>query len=441
MFIRYFYNLFTTLAKPLLRRKLRQRAKAEPLYGERIPERFGDYAHSPSPEAGVMYWWLHAVSLGEMRAALPLIAAMRQAYPEWRLLLTNGTATGRAEGAKHVHAGDIQVWQPWDASAACRSFFARYQPCVGLVMETEVWPNLLAQAEAAKIPMALVNARLSEKSLRKAQRLGGLARAAYSRFDAVCAQTAEDAERLKILCAERNVSASHISVTGNMKFDVLSQPQLAQQGKALKQRLHLDEHTKIAMFASSRDGEEQMLLDALRVNKAAISASLLWMIVPRHPQRFDDVYALCEVAGYRVLRRSEMDSLDNVPDDLIPQKTIVLGDSMGEMPLYYSMADAVLLGGSFAPLGGQNLIEALHYGCPVIAGAHTFNFADAVAQAVQYGAAQQVEDMPQAVTTALQLSKQDDTLDGMRAQSAAFVAQHAGATEATMRVIKDVLAR
>lgn len=429
MFIYHLYNLITTLAQPLLRRKLCQRAKAEPLYGEHMPERFGDYAHSPSPQAGVQYWWLHAVSLGEVRAAKPLIDAMRQAYPNWRLILTNGTATGRAEGAKYLHDGDIQVWQPWDARTACTRFFQHYQPVCGVIMETEVWPNLLATAKQHTVPMALVNARLSEQSLRKAQRMAFLARPAYQSFDIVLAQTPADAQRLQAL------GVQSIAITGNMKFDITTDASQAERGKQYKQQLlhslsglpNPKSKPHIAMFASSREGEEHMLVDALQ---AQPTPDVLWLVVPRHPQRFDAVEQLFSNAGYNVLKRSAWDAHPaKDSESTLPNNTILLGDSMGEMPMYYSIADVALLGGSFAPLGGQNLIEAFAYGCPVIAGEHTFNFEAVTESAIESKAAMRTASVQLATKQVFALCKNASTLQEFRQHANNYGTTHKGATK------------
>lgn len=437
VFIQYIYNLITRLAQPVLRRKLHRRATAEPLYGEHIAERFGNYTFSPKPQATMQYWWLHAVSLGEMRAAMPLIAAMREAHPQWRLLLTNGTATGRAEGQQYLQSGDIQVWQPWDSRHACQQFLRHFQPACALIMETEVWPNLLAATREQKVPLALVNARLSAQSLRKAQHLAWLARPAYQSFDLVLAQTQSDAERLRQL----GVAQSRIQITGNMKFDIPTDETLTARGRKHRHNIlhRFARPPLIAMFASSREGEEQMLTEALR---HCAAPGVLWLIVPRHPQRFDAVEQLLTHAGYSVRRRSrslleQKTAAGELPE--ISEKTVLLGDSMGEMPMYYSIADVALLGGSFAPLGGQNLIEAMAYNCPVLAGEHTFNFADTTDAAVQAGAALRTTDMQGAVQAVQKLAQQPDTLHSLQNRAGTFGAAHAGATKRSMAAIKQLL--
>jgi len=264
------YNLLVRSAQPLLRRKLARRAVAEPGYGVAVPERFGHYTQPLEPASELV--WVHAVSLGESRAAGILIQALRAAVPGVRILLTHGTATGRAEGQRHLRAGDVQVWQPWDTSAAVRRFLRHFRPRLGLLMETEVWPNLVLQSRAAGVPLALVNARMSEKSLRSALRWPGLMRPTFGALTAVWAQTEDDAQRLRAL------GASVQAVTGNLKFDAL--PDAAQCAQA--QAWHARLQRPVLMLASSREGEEAQWLDAVRAWPDAWR-SAQWLIVPRSP--------------------------------------------------------------------------------------------------------------------------------------------------------------
>ncbi|MDR2990639.1 MAG: glycosyltransferase, partial [Burkholderiaceae bacterium] len=342
-----------------------------------------------------------------------------------RLLLTHGTATGRAEGGKLLRAGDVQVWQPWDTPAATRRFYAHFRPDVGVLMETEVWPNLIGAGRRAGVPIALVNARLSDKSLRGARRAAALLRPAYAALSAAWAQTEADAERL---C---QAGARNVAVLGNLKFDAAPDAAAVARGQAW--RAGHDAARPVVMLASSREGEETMLLDAIC---ARPQLAVQWLIVPRHPQRFDAVADLIHAAGRSVSRRSGW------PGDAPPAadgSTVWLGDSLGEMAAYYTLADVALLGGSFAPLGGQNLIEAAACGCPVVMGPHTFNFDQAARQALAAGAARRASDMADAVAQAADLL-QDPTQHGAMAQAArAFAVSQRGAAarmaEALARLI------
>jgi 3-deoxy-D-manno-octulosonic-acid transferase len=423
------YGVLITLAQPLLRRKLRRRAVAEPGYGHAVEERFGRY---DSAATGTGWCWIHAVSLGEARAAGILITELRRLYPGIPILLTHGTATGREEGAKLLEAGDLQVWQPWDAPDAVARFLDRFRPRIGVLMETEVWPEMTAACTERGIPLVLANARLNEKSLASAERLGWLARPAYSALAAVWAQTEADAHRLVSL------GAKVAGVFGNLKFDAT--PDGRQLAAAARLRGQLPR--PVVVFASSRDGEERQLLEVLKRFGALAPAppeqeairsiarrvqEVQWMIVPRHPQRFDEVAALVASYGFAVARRSAA----GAP----AAAEIWLGDSLGEMALYYGLADAALLGGSFEPLGGQNLIEAAACACPVIMGPSTFNFAEAADLSLAAGASLRVPDMEHAVSAALKLVEKPERREAMSQAALAFANSNRGAAERTAAAV------
>ena len=454
--VRALYSFLTWLIQPLLRRKLARRAVAEPGYAVAIPERFGHY--TVPPDQGRV--WIHAVSLGETRAAAILLAQLREQMPGLRLLLTNGTATGRAEGEKLLRPGDVQVWQPWDTPGAVARFLDHFQPGIGILMETEVWPNLTAACAARGVPLVLANARLNERSFVKTLRLDGLARPAYRALAAVWAQTEGDAARLRALGSPVQ------GVFGNLKFDATPDPMQREQGRIWRTALG----RPVILLASSREGEEELLLKEIKAfpsaerSRFAINRGLnqsapgvQWLIVPRHPQRFDEVAALIGRHGFPVSRRSTwgamppaatlaaasgvMDATAIDTATLEDRPSIWLGDSLGEMALYYSLSDVALLGGSFAPLGGQNLIEAAACGCPVVMGPHTFNFAEAAELAQAAGAAQSVSDMEAgcraALTWVAEPAQQRERAD----VAEAFAAAHRGACERTVRAIKDLMAK
>jgi len=406
------YSLATWLAQPLVRRKLKRRARVEPLYGHAVEQRFGFYDTPPLSGEGPGCVWVHAVSLGETRAAAVLIAGLRQRYPAMRLLLTHGTATGWEQGAALLQEGDLQTWLPWDTPGAVQRFLAHFKPRMGLLMETEVWPNLVAACRASGVPLCLVNARMSEKSVRQALRLRRLAFAAYSGLHTVLAQTEQDAQRLRALGATVN------AITGNLKFDATPDAALVQSGRTW----HGAHYKPVLMFTSSREGEEQLLIDALKAHPVA---DVQWLVVPRHPQRFDAVAALFVAAGFTLSRRS---TWSDAPVDA----DIWLGDSLGEMALYYGLADAALLGGSFAPLGGQNLIEAAACGCPVLMGPHTFNFAQAAEMAEEAGAAMRCADISDAVQRGQALLCDAGAVAQARQTALGWAQAHRGATQRTL---------
>jgi 3-deoxy-D-manno-octulosonic-acid transferase len=452
--MRWFYSRLMWLAQPLLRRKLRRRSLQEPGYGQAMDERFGYYSKDVPPHTGPTIW-IHAVSLGETRAAAVLVAALRAREPQLRLLLTHGTATGRAEGVKLLLPGDLQAWQPWDTAGAVARFLTHFKPDLGVLMETEVWPNLVAGCQEAGVKLVLVNARLSDKSLRQSQRMAWLARPAFAALTAVWAQTPQDAQRLTQLGAPVR------GALGNLKFDASPDATQLERGRLWRAQLA----KPVVMFASSREGEELALLDALKIFRPlaqiepaqadinSIAMQVHWLIVPRHPQRFEVVAKLIEAQGFAVQRRSawpESGPLISAPSAVsggsgfvslpIIKPTIWLGDSLGEMALYYGLADVALLGGSFAPLGGQNLIEAAACACPVVMGPHTFNFAEAAEQAMAAGAAQRVTGMAQAVEFAHALAVNPTRLQIAKSASSDFAQAHRGAAQQLAKALVQLLA-
>ena len=410
------YTLLMRLALPLVFLRYGWRARREPAYGLRWSERLGLGGDGSDASAGRL--WLHAVSLGETRAAAALIEQLRAQRPGLRLLLTHGTATGREAGAALLRAGDAQAWLPLDTPGAVRRFLRAQRPAIGVLMETEVWPNLLFESSAAGLPLVLANARLSARSQAKGERLAALMHPAMACFSAVVAQTEADAQRL------RDSGARAVQVTGNLKFDMAMPVPLLALGRAWRTALG----RPVVLMSSSREGEEAGLLQAW----AALPAPRpLLLLVPRHPQRFDAVAALVAASGLSLQRRSVW---ADTPPPAAAQADVWLGDSLGEMPLYYAAADVALLGGSFAPLGGQNLIEAAACGCPLLMGPHTYNFAQAALWSLAAGAAERVPDLDSAVRRAQLLCGDPMRLE-MGRKALAFAAEHRGAAARTAQAV------
>lgn len=415
MILRPLYSLAMIGAQPLLKRKLRRRGEAEPGYLEHVGERFGRYERVTEPGR----LWIHAVSLGETRAAAILISELRKQWPDVRILLTHGTATGRAEGQRLLREGDAQAWLPWDTPRAVQRFLDHFRPSAGVLMETEIWPNLAAQCRARGLPLVLANARLSEKSLAGARRFARLSRPAYGALAAVWAQTEDDARRLA------QAGGTVKGVFGNLKFDAAPERAQREQGRRWREQ----SGKPVVMFASSREGEEAEFLQAL-----PRGADVQWLIVPRHPQRFDEVAKLAADAGFTVSRRSVWNTA--------PQAAQVwIGDSLGEMALYYGLAHAALLGGSFAPLGGQNLIEAAACGCPVVMGPHTFNFDEAARLAEEAGAALRVGSMGEGVGSAMELANDPMRRAEVAQRGEHFAAAHRGAAAKTAAAVLALVGR
>lgn len=402
------YSTLLRLATPAYLARLWWRGRREPLYRHAWRERLGGFDGDP----GTGRVWIHAVSLGETRAAAALIDALRQQRPGLRLLLTHGTATGREAGAALLREGDLQTWLPYDTPGAVERFLLHHQPRVGVLMETETWPNLLFTARELALPMVLANARLSERSLAKGQRLRALMRPAVATFTRVLAQTEADAQRL------RQVGAVPVQVLGNLKYDVSPNPRLVARGLQWRQQLN----RPVVLASSTREGEEDALLDAWL--KLPVPRPLL-VLVPRHPQRFDLVADGVPGFGLSLVRRS---SWGDLPPPEAAEADLWLGDSIGEMPLYYGMADAALLGGSFARLGGHNLIEAAACGCPLVMGPHTFNFAHAAELSLEARASLRADSLAEGVPMAVALAL-DPRRNEWVQRAFDFAARHRGAAE------------
>ena len=414
--MRLLYTLAWWLVLPFAFLYLLSRARRQPDYLRHWGERLGGAPRL----ADRRVIWVHAVSVGETRAAAPLIDALRARYPEYTLLLTHTTPTGRQTGAALFGGQVVQAYLPYDLPGCVRRFLDRTAPSLGVILETEVWPNLLVACERRGVPVYLVNARLSERSARGYARFGKLTRSSLGRFRGVAAQTAADAERLERL------GAREVVVTGNLKFDV--RPPADTESRAAELRAACGARF-VCLAASTREGEEGLLLDAL----AALDLpNLLLVIVPRHPQRFEEVARLIEGRGLQLARRSEGRAV-------APGTTVFLGDSMGEMAAYYAAADVAYVGGSLLPFGGQNLIEAAAAGVPVLIGPHTWNFAEAAERAVACGAALRVGDVGQLVERVKALYSDAALRQAMAAAALAYAHEHRGATERVMAMLAAAL--
>lgn len=407
------YSLLWSLSLPLLPLRLWWRGRKEPGYRAHIGERYGRYGAPPPPRPVL---WVHAVSLGETRAAAPLVDRLHRCHPEATVLLTHMTATGREAGRTLFGDRIVQAWLPYDAPSPVRAFFAHFRPAAGMIMETELWPNLVASAAVAEVPLFLVNARMSSRSAAGYARVPSLTRPMLAAFAGVAAQTTADAERLTALGAPPPV------VTGNLKFDVgISDAALA-LGREL--RIRFGESRPVWVAGSTREGEEALIIDA--VGRHRLPPGTLSVIVPRHPQRFPAVAEMLRQRGIPFARRS-----DSGP--VAPDIGFVLGDSMGEMLGYYAAADLVFIGGSLLPLGGQNLIEAIAAGRPTLVGPHMFNFAEATANAAAAGAALVVGDADALIATLAELLQDPARCRAMREAALAFHETHRGAGDRLWR--------
>lgn len=411
---RFGYTLLLYALLPRALWHLVARARRQPEYLDDIPQRFG-YYRERIPEPVI---WVHAVSVGETRAAQPLIEGLRKRFPAHRILLTHMTPTGRETGRAIFGEAVTQCYLPYDLPAAVARFLDHFRPRAGVLMETEIWPNLIHACRDRSIPLYLVNARLSEKSYRRYRRFPRLARESLRGLAAVAAQTRGDAERLL------DLGAGNVVVTGNLKFDVEPDPERIELGKKLRERFGAGRPVLLA--ASTRDGEEALLLGRLRELDAA---SALLVIVPRHPQRFEEVASLIARHGFRFQRRSENAAVD-------PRTRVVLGDSLGEMFAYYAACDVAFVGGSLLPFGGQNLIEACAAGRPALIGPHTYNFSEAAESAIAAGAALRVKDATELMREASRLLNDAAAARRMGAAGLAFTRMHRGAARRVLELIR-----
>jgi len=413
------YTIGLWLLLPYIFFHLLWRARKQPEYLKHIGERFGFYDTLSSKPV----IWLHTVSVGETRAAASLVQHLRQSYPGHQMLLTHTTPTGRA-ASEQLYGNDVlRVYLPYDYPFAVRRFLKHFQPHAGILLETEIWFNLIHACHAAHTPLLLLNARLSEKSAARYARYPNLAGAGLRELSAIAAQTNEDAARLTTL------GGNNVFVMGNLKFDIEPPQVMLELGMRLRAQFGNDR--KVFLAASTREGEEALLLDALRQADIPL---LLTVIVPRHPQRFDDVAALLTQRGIRFQRRS-------ANDQVAPDTQVVLGDSMGEMFAYYAACDLAFIGGSLLPFGGQNLIEACVVGKPVIVGPHTYNFAQASELAVESGAAVRIQDTAGLAQTLQHLLSHPEHMAASGHAGQRFVSANLGATERALSLISQFVTK
>ncbi|AOB33095.1 3-deoxy-D-manno-octulosonic acid transferase [Bordetella sp. H567] len=422
---RFLYTVLLRLFAPILWLWIHGRAgKSSGEWDILGPARFGRYADSEAGPRTKGRIWIHAVSLGETRAAQPLIRALLDEGRQ--VLLTHTTPTGRAEGGRlfpdAIANGQLrQAWLPYDFPGSVRRFLRFFAPRCGILIEREVWPNLIKEAGRQGVSMLLVSARLSERSVRRSRWARGALRRAYAALDLVLAQTKADAERL------RQVGAYCPHVVGNLKFDVALSADQLEEGRAWRRTVG----RAIVAIASTREGEDEIFATLIRnAINGRKGAAPLYMLIPRHPQRFAEAAALLEKNNVRFVRRS---GGTQVPPADVP---VLLGDTLGEMAFYYGAADVAIVGGGFEPLGGQNFIEACAAGTPVVVGPHMHNFAQATEDATAAGAALQVPDASEAMRIASTLLHDEPRRMAMRDAALGWTASHTGATGRMLQLLR-----
>jgi 3-deoxy-D-manno-octulosonic-acid transferase len=413
--LRGLYSALLTLLIPFALIRLWRRGRKQPAYREAWAERFGVYrTKAPGPLI-----WIHAVSVGETYAAQPLIRALQGKYPNRRILLSHMTPTGREAGRALFGESVTQCYLPYDLPRAVRAFLRHYRPLMGVLMETEIWFNLSAACHRESIPLFLVNARLSERSAQRYTRARALTAEALQNYAGIAAQSEDDAQRLLSL------GARAVAVVGNMKFDGVNPSDVLELGRAM--RVRFGDSRPVLLAASTRDGEEEIVLDAL-----VGLPEVLCVIVPRHPQRFDAVADLLARRQVPFQRRSADENISTAT-------RVVLGDSMGELSAYYAACDIAFVGGSLLPFGGQNLIEACALGRPVLIGPHTFNFSAAAELAVKAGAAIRIHNAAELGARVGELLADFGRARQMGEAGVRFCLAHRGATERTLQLLAQAM--
>ena len=416
---RLLYALAWLAATPFVLARLAWRNRRQRGYLDHLGERFGRYR----PRREGPYIWIHAVSLGETRAAAPLVEALRKRHPGHNVLITHMTPTGRAASRDTFGDSVERAWLPYDMGFAVRGFLRHYRPDFGVLLETEIWPRLLQEGERQGVPIVLANGRLSRRSAERYARIPTLTRWAMGNLRGIAAQTEDDARRFARL------GGPTPAVLGNVKFDLEVPAEMLERGREFRARIG---DRMVWLAGSTREGEEALLLDAFFGSTAG--PEVLLAIVPRHPQRFDEVARLAESRGFEVARRSGQSAIDAAT-------RVLVGDSIGEMLAYYAAADVVIMGGSLLDFGGQNLIEACAVGRPVIVGPHTYNFSEAAKGAIAAGAALRVRDAFEAMQAAALLAHDGERREAMGRKALDFVAAHRGAVARIVEWIDETVRR
>ena len=413
VWFRFLYCCLWLTALPVALLRLRWKARFHPGYRQHWRERLA--LDVPISANGRFDLWIHAVSVGEARAMMPLLDALSASHPN--ILVTCTTPTGRASAEALLKGSATVAYLPFDAPWLISKFLRAVRPRIGLLIETELWPGVCDAAKRARLPLWLVNARLSQRSADGYAKGGALTRAMLACLSGIAAQSDDHALRF---CS---LGASNVHVTGNMKFDIALPDDVAVNAATLA--THLATSRRFWVAGSTREGEEVLLLDALRNHALRVQA--IAVIVPRHPERWDATVLAVRERGFRVARRTDI----SIPNDV----EVIVGDSMGEMLAYYGGARVVVMGGTLGGTGGQNLIEPCAMGVPVVLGPSVFNFQQAADEAVAAGAAVCVAHA-EAALDAVQAWLQDDaSREDAGARAKAFVSAHQGATAATCAVL------
>lgn len=413
------YTALLTLLLPLVLLRLAWRGRRNRGYWRRWGERLGRY-RLPALEGSL---WVHAVSVGEVQAAAPLIKALRARHPDRPVVVTTTTPTGSERVKAAFGDAVFHVYLPYDLPGPVNRFLRRVRPAAAVIMETEVWPNLFAACARWGVSITLANARLSERSAAGYRRIAPLTREALAHVTTIAARGEADAERFRALGAP----AERVKVVGNLKYDLEVPRDLADRAEAL--RRDWGEGRPVWVAASTHEGEDGKVLEAFaRVRRD--HPDCLLVLVPRHPERFDTVAALCERNGLAVVRRTE----DRPVDPGIP---VFLGDTLGELALFYAAADLAFIGGSLVPTGGHNMLEAAALGRAVVTGPHLFNFQEVSEHMLTAQALVRVEDADELGEAVARLLADSVERARMGEAGRALVAGNRGALERLVALIEE----
>ncbi len=419
--MRRFYTLILWLLAPIVLGRLLWRGRVNREYWRRWGERFG-YSSFLIPDSPI---WIHAVSVGEVRAAQPLVQELRQRWPGLSLLLTTTTPTGSAQVRALFGDSVYHCYLPYDLPGPVNRFLDRFSPRIALIMETELWPNLYHGCARRGIPVIIINARLSPRSFQGYHRIRPLIRGTLRAVRFIAAQGKGDEQRFQALGA----TPEQLRVTGSLKFDQSFPAEIIEQGRKLRRQLGHDRPVWIA--ASTHQGEEQQVLEAFQQLRRNHPDCLL-LLVPRHPERFDGVAELCRQQGFTLVRRTG-DHACNVETD------IFLGDTLGELLLFYAAADVAFVGGSLVPIGGHNMLEPAALGVPVITGPHLFNFSEIAAAMEEVGALCKVESHDQLAETVSRLLSSPERCADMGEQGRQLIEQNRGALQRVLELLRPCL--
>ncbi len=395
-----------------------------------IRERLGSYAPNRlAALSGKQVFWVHAVSVGETRAAIPLVRALKKAYPACAVLISNVTETGHAV-ALTVREADLCIFFPFDLSFVVRRVLGLIRPALLIIVETEIWPNFVRCGKALGIPVVLVNGRLSDRSFPRYRRIRWLMAPLLKKFSAFCMQSDLDAERIRLLGAV----PQQVEVTHNLKFDMRASLPGAEEVARLRSLYRLPDTVQVLVAGSTHAGEEEVLVEAFR-QLLAKGRQLVLVLVPRHPERCRLVVEMLNTAGLSCLLRSEVETrTDNLASGMV-----LVGDTLGEMLRYYAVADLVFVGGSLVPVGGHNVLEAALVGKPVLYGPHMHNFKEISRLLLAVGGGRQVAGGEQLVRELARLLDDPTAREAMGGRGRDLLAANAGATDHTLRVLQGLL--